>query len=147
MVKIQSPQLCSPICIITMVKSYWSKACTAQYNRPHLQLANYGGSIFAVSEASTWHLGLLLCGAAAAAVLMLALNAAIAAVPHRWALVTRRAGRFICYCCDIQWRVVPALGEGFWEGGDVGAAGIVQRDGVCGQHCGCRCLGREHPEQ
>ena len=60
--------------------SYWSKACTAQYNRPHLQLANYGGSIFAVSEASTWHLGLLLCGAAAAAVLMLALNAAIAAL-------------------------------------------------------------------
>ena len=34
--------------------SYWSKACTAQYNRPmwQLQLANYGSCIFAVSAFS-----------------------------------------------------------------------------------------------
>jgi hypothetical protein len=33
--------------------SYWSKACSAQYNRPlwQLQQADYGGIIFAVSEA------------------------------------------------------------------------------------------------
>ena len=71
------------------------------------------------------HFSIWLCSAAAAAVLMLALNAAITAVPHRRALLTHRAGRFICYYCDIQCYVVPALGEGFWEGGDVGAAGIV----------------------
>jgi hypothetical protein len=36
-----------------MGNSYWSKACSAQFNRPlsQLQQANYGGNIFAVSEA------------------------------------------------------------------------------------------------
>ena len=34
------------------MSSYWSKACTAQLNRPLLQLqqANYAASIFAASQ-------------------------------------------------------------------------------------------------
>jgi hypothetical protein len=47
------PQSCLSLSILPMGNSYWSKACAAQVARTplHLQQANYGGSIFAVSEA------------------------------------------------------------------------------------------------
>ena len=59
--------------------------------------------------------------------------------------LTRVADCFVCCYCVVQWDVVFALGEG-WGGECGGEAGIIQRDGVPGQRCGCRSLGRVHAE-
>ena len=99
------PQTCRHLCTLPMGNSYWSKACSAQAARTPLQLqqANYGGCIFAVSEA----FGAALCCVAARA-----RSAGPLAVG-----LTRDADCFVWCRCVVQLNVVVAVGEGWWAGG------------------------------
>ena len=60
--------------------------------------------------------------------------------------LTRAAGCFVWRFCVLQRDVVFSFCNGWWVGGCVGAAGIVQRDGVRGLHFRCRGLELEHAE-
>ena len=61
--------------------------------------------------------------------------------------LTRAADRYVWCRCIVQRDVVFSMGEGWWVGGYMGAAGMVQRDGVRGQRRGRRGLGCKHAEQ
>ena len=61
--------------------------------------------------------------------------------------LTRAADRYVWCRCIVQRDVVFSMGEGWWVGGCMVAAGMVQRDSVRGQRRGRRGLGRKHAEQ